>query len=351
MLEFEDALAQVLAAVPKPAVETVSLAGATGRILMDPALASIDLPRFDNSAMDGYAVRAADVASARGDAPVRLRLAGRVEAGQRFAGELSPGMCLRLFTGSPLPRGADAVVMQEDTRSDPADGNCLLVLEPAQQGENIRFRGEDISRGAVLAPAGERLGFAQLSLLSAAGVAQLCVGRQPRVAILATGSELAEPGTNLAEGHIYESNRVALETLVRSCGGVPTVLPLVRDDLEETKAALADALKQADAIVTSGGASVGEMDFVKQAFQDSGGKLEFWKVAIKPGRPFVFGARGEKLLFGLPGNPVSALVTVLLLVRPALLHWQGATNLSLPAHSGLLAGAIANPGARRHFVR
>ena len=171
------------------------------------------------------------------------------------------------------------------------------------------------------------------------------------VGLLATGSELTEPGQPLAPGRIYESNRTALAALMERAGAVPKTFPLVADVLAGTSQALADAFNQCDAVVTSGGVSVGEMDFLKRAFEQIGGKLEFWKVAIKPGRPFVFGRYRGKLLFGLPGNPVSALVTFLLLVRPALLRWQGATDVSLPAHPGVLAEPLANPGERRHFMR
>jgi len=351
MLELEEALARVLAAVPEPSGETVPLVDALGRVVREDVHSSLDLPPFNNSAMDGYAVRAADLAAARADCPARLRLIGKVAAGQSFKGEIASGTCVRLFTGSPIPRGADAVVMQEDTKPDSADPTGILVFDRAKEGENVRGRGEDISAGALLVRAGTRVSFAQLSLLAAAGTSRVKVGRQPRVAVLATGSELKEAGTELAEGQIYESNRVALAGLIRSAGGLPTLLPLVTDDLASTRAALSDALDHHDAAITSGGASVGDMDFVKQAIQEEGGRLEFWKVAIKPGRPFVFGSHGAKLIFGLPGNPVSALVTFLLLVRPALLCWQGATDLALPSHPAVLAEPVSNPGNRRHFIR
>jgi len=320
-------------------------------VLLENIRAPIDLPPFDNSAMDGYAVRSADVASARADAPTRLRLIGKVAAGAQFHGELIPQTCVRLFTGSPLPRGADAVVMQEDTRSVPDDPSTILVLDRCEPQENVRFRGEDVARGRLLLSRGERLSFSQLTLLSATGLGQLKVGHQPRIGVLATGSELRAAGATLSGGQIYDSNSFALDALVRAAGAVPVVLPVVKDSLEATCASLTEGFSHCDAVVTSGGASVGELDLVKQAFQQSGGSLEFWKVSIKPGRPFVFGRLNQKLLFGLPGNPVSAIVTFLLLVRPALLRWQGASDLSLPSHPAHLAEAIANPGSRRHFMR
>jgi molybdopterin molybdotransferase len=360
MLQYEEALAQVIGAVPTPESESIALADAEGRFLAHEILSPIDLPPFDNSAMDGYAVRAADVTSAKPNSPVCLRLAGRVAAGEKFLAEVTSGACVRLFTGSPLPKGADAVVMQEDTKADAAP-NEVLVLESVKPWENVRFQGEDIKRAAAVAAKGDRLTVGRLALLAATGCGEVVVSRQPSVGILATGSELREPGQLLAPGQIYESNRLALAVLVRKAGAIPRVYPLVRDVLEATQVALSNALKECDMVITSGGVSVGEMDFVKQALADLGGELQFWKVAIKPGRPFMFGrlprsdrrlsSISDKLFFGLPGNPVSALVTFLLLVRPAILRWQGASDVALTSHSAVLAEPLENTGERRHFMR
>ena len=351
MLEFEEALARILAAVPAPTSECVSLRAAPGRVLAEQVRAPIDLPTFTNSAMDGYAVRAADVASAKPASPVCLRLAGRVAAGEADSSEVAAGACIRLFTGSPLPPGADAVVMQEDTRIDSNASGEVLILAPAEPGENVRLRGEYVKHGATLARPGDILTAGRMGLLAAVGLTHVHMGRQPVVGLLATGSELTEPGQALAPGCIYESNRSALAVLVERAGAVPITLPLVADTLAGTSLALDDAFKQCDAVVTSGGVSVGEMDFLRRAFEQIGGELSFWQVAIKPGRPFVFGRCGAKLLFGLPGNPVSAFLTFLLLVRPALLRWQGAIDVSLPTHPGVLAEPLANHGGRRHFMR
>ena len=351
MLELEEALKQVLAAVPLARSESVPLSEAAGRILRERVCAAIDLPVFDNSAMDGFAVRAADVVSANADRPVVLRLIGRVAAGEVFTAEVPRGSCVRLFTGSPLPRGADAVVMQEETRVMPDNPAEVAVLSPAEVGENVRRQGEDIRQGSVLGEAGERIGFGAIALFAAAGNARLTVGQQPRVGVLATGSELTEPGEKLGPGQIYESNRILLAELIQRAGALARTFPLVPDTLGATRRALEQAFSECDMVVTSGGASVGEMDFIKQGFAEAGGDLQFWKVAIRPGRPFVFGRRKGKLLFGLPGNPVSALVTFLLLVRPALLRFQGASQLSLQMYPGVLAEPLTNPGNRRHFVR
>ena len=351
MLEFEEALARVLAAVPATTSEYVSLSESAGRVLAEQVRSPIDLPVFDNSAMDGYGLRAADVASAKPDSPARLRLAGRIAAGEVFAGKVTAGTCVRLFTGSPLPAGADAVVMQEDTRVEPGAPGEVLILAPAVPGENVRSRGGDVKRGSTIVSAGEFLTAGRIGLLAAAGMTGVRVGRQPTVGLLATGSELQEPGQPLAPGRIYEGNRLALAALTGCAGAVPRTFPLVTDELAATSRALEEACNQCDAVVTTGGVSVGEMDFIRRAFEQAGGELEFWKVAIKPGRPFAFGRRRGALLFGLPGNPVSALVTFLLLVRPALLRWQGAANASLPVLPGVLAEPLVNIGGRRHFMR
>ena len=214
-----------------------------------------------------------------------------------------------------------------------------------------RLRGEDIKRGTRLAEAGDRLGAGRLGLFAAVGASEINVARRPRVALLATGSELVDHGQRLSPGKIYESNRVMLAASMVRAGAIPEPFPLVRDNLEATCAALGKALAECDAVVTSGGMSVGEYDFVKRAFEKVGGELAFWKIAVKPGKPFAFGRAGKKYLFGLPGNPVSALVTFLLLVRPALAAMQGATELSLPRSTGVLAEPLVNHGERRHFMR
>ncbi len=410
MLELEQAVEKILASIPAPKSEVIPLSEAYGRIVAEKILAPTDLPPFDNSSMDGYAVRAQDVAAASPQNPITLKLVGRVAAGEHFTGQLSTGQCIRIFTGSPVPPGADAVVMQEDTRvsardqtvanlpnagttspSPPRSGGEgrgevvfraqgeIQILDSAKPWENIRFHGEDVKRDAVIAEPGTRLGAAHLGLLAATGAGQVTVNRRPKVALLATGSELKEPTTDaqLAPGQIFESNRAALTPLIAATGAIPKIFPLVPDTSEATRAALTRAFAESDIVITCGGVSVGEMDFVKSAFEELGGQLDFWKVSIKPGRPFVFGrlqpgtaavsaasfssmaatgrrdagAPREKFLFGLPGNPISAFVTFLLLARPALLRWQGATNVTLPTSLGILAEPISNPDHRRHFVR
>ena len=217
--------------------------------------------------------------------------------------------------------------------------------------ENIRFAGEDLKAGAKLMEAGTRVTAGRIGLLAACGISRVQVRRRPVIGLLATGSELCEPGAPLRESCIYESNRSGLSALLHQCGAVPRCYPLIQDTKPETRAALSRALNDCDGVLTTGGVSVGELDWVKEAFLELGGTIDFWKVAIKPGKPFVFGKWGEKAWFGLPGNPVSALVSFLLLARPALLHWQGATEVELPVSMGRLAEPLINRGERRHFMR
>ncbi len=351
MIELEEALNRILSTIQLLEYEAVALTEAADRVLAEPIVSPVDLPRFDNSAMDGYAVRAADLAAASAERPASLWVRGKVAAGGVYADKVAAGTCVRLFTGSPLPEGADAVVMQEDTRLDPSRPDTVWFLEAVRPWENVRLRGEDAKRGATLAEAGDRLTFGQIGLLAAAGLLELKASRQPRVGLLATGSELAESGGPLQPGQIYESNRAMLAELLKRAGARPDIFPLVPDTMEATRSALERALARCDAAITTGGVSVGEFDFVKAAFEQLGGELDFWKVSIKPGKPFVFGRAGRKFLFGLPGNPVSALVTFLLLARPALARMQGACEASLSRCPGTLTGPLTNPADRRHFMR
>lgn len=351
MLAYEAALTRILAEVSNAPTERVSLAEARGRFLAEEITAPIALPAFDNSAMDGYALLARDIKGASADAPSTLRLIGRISAGENFTGTLESGTCVRLFTGAAIPAGADAVIMQEDTRVDPQAPDFVQILDEVKPWENIRFRAEDIRPGAVVGNPGDMAGPALLGLLAAVGLTEVPVGTRAAIALLATGSELVEAGQPLPPGAIYESNRVTLGGLALQAGARCTNYPLIKDTLLDTRQALEKAFSENDFVITSGGVSVGELDFVKAAFEELGGELDFWKVAIRPGKPFVFGKWRNKFLFGLPGNPVSAFVTFLLLVRPALLKWQGARDTGLPCDHGLLQEPLVNRGDRRHFAR
>lgn len=348
MLQLEEARERILAALRPLPAERVPLADAVGRILAEDLAAPLDLPMFDNSAMDGYAVRADDLKLANDGNPVRLRVASQIPAGTQEIAPVAAGSCARIFTGSPLPPGADVVVMQEDVGRE---GDLAIFREPVKPWENIRFRGEDVKAGTSVLSAGDQVSAGAVALLGALGIGQVAAHRRPLVGLLATGDELREAGALLAPGQIYESNRAALAGLVRDAGGVARLFPLVPDTLAATRAALTASLSEMDIVITSGGVSVGELDFVKDAFRELGGQLDFWRVAIRPGKPFVFGSVNGKLLFGLPGNPVSAFVTALLLVRPALLRIQGAREVELPGEMATAAETFSNKTDRRHFMR
>ncbi len=300
---------------------------------------------------DGYAVRAADVCQASRETPAVLKLVGEVPAGSAWPGEVRRGEAVRIFTGAPLPAGADAIVMQEDTSTVGATPGHVGVTEISRPWEGVRFAGEDVKAGSEVIRLGDRLTAGRLGLLAALGFGEISVGRRPVVGIFSTGDELVGAGVSLQPGQIFESNRTGLTPLLEASGAEVRDLGIVRDDLTATAAALKEAFAACDAVVTSGGVSVGEHDHVKRAFEAADGRLDLWRVAIKPGKPFAFGRLGNKCLFGLPGNPVSALVTCLLLVRPALLQMQGAAAVGPRTVRSSLGSPLGNDGARRHFVR
>ena len=282
--------------------ERVPLSSASGRVLAEQILSPIHLPAFDNSAMDGYAVRASDMTGAGAESPVRLRLCGKLAAGETLAGQVHSGTCARLFTGSPLPSGADAVVIQENTQVDPERPDTVLFLTSVRAGENVRRRGEDVKQGSVISEAGGRLTASRAGLLAAAGLTQVNVGCQPIVGVLATGSELTEGGQPLAPGRIYESDRLTLAALLARCGGVPRTYPLVPDTLTATQAALETAFAECDLLVTSGGVSVGEMDWIKPAFAQLGGRLDFWKVPSNRAGRLCLAALGRNFCLVCPAT-------------------------------------------------
>ena len=351
MLSLEEAIERSLAATPKLGGETIPLTDAEGRFAASDARAKVSLPGFDNSAMDGYVVKSCDLKSATADSPVGLMCVGVIPAGTFPADSVASETCMKIYTGSPIPDGADAVIMQEDCRSTSGDGATILCNEWVKPWENIRLQGEDVREGDVVFTAGARITAGSIGLLTASGHDRVEVGRRPRVGLLATGSELTEPPGGLKPGEIYESNRAMLASLAARVNAEPTPYPIVPDSLDDTVAALERAFAENDVVVTSGGVSVGDHDHVKPAIELLGGSVDFWKIAVKPGKPFVLGQVGGKPVFGLPGNPVSALVTYLLMVRPALLNMQGARGWRLAKRPGRLVDEMINRGDRRHFVR
>ena len=351
MLSLEEAVERSIAAAPLLGSEIVPLADAGGRFVASPFKAGMSLPGFDNSAMDGYAARSADLNGATTESPVELSCIGVIPAGAHPVDTVGEGTCMRIFTGSPIPRGADAVIMQEDCSSTPGNDYTIRCNDSIKPWENIRLKGEDVREGDPLITAGTRITAGTIGLLVATGHHSVEVGLRPKVGLVATGSELVEPPGELQPGEIYESNRDMLVSLVTKANGLPTPYPIVPDMLENTVTALEQAFADNDAVLTSGGVSVGDHDHVKPAIERLGGSLDFWKVAVKPGKPFVLGQVGGKPVFGMPGNPVSALVTYLLLVRPALLNMQGAAEWRLAKRPGCLVDELTNKGDRRHFVR
>jgi len=322
--------------------ETLPVTDALGRVLAAPQTSAITVPPMDNSAMDGYAVRVADVAVAG----VRLPVSQRILAGA-VGQPLQPVTAARIFTGAPVPPGADAVLMQEYCE---ATGEDVVINAMPRLGENIRRAGEDIQAGARILAAGTRIGAAEMGLAASVGLAELPVFRRLKVACFFTGDELVTPGTPLQSGQIYNSNRYTLAGLVNGLGCELIDLGIVPDTLEATEAALARASQEADVVITSGGVSVGEADYVKAAVEKLG-RVEMWKVAMKPGKPLVYGRVGNADFIGLPGNPVSAFVTFCLFVRPFLLTRMGAADVLYRAYAVQADFAWTRAGARREFLR
>ena len=345
LLPVDDALARILAdARPKPA-ETVPLAQAGGRVLADDVVASRDQPPFDASAMDGYAVRAGDIAKV----PATLRLTGESAAGRRFDGQVGPGEAVRIFTGAPVPDGADTILIQENARR--VDAGTLEALDATQAGRHIRRAGLDFAKGRTVLESVRALDASALSLAASANCPSLPVYGQPTVAILATGDELVEPGTPPGPDQIVSSNNVGVAEIVRRAGGRAIDLGIARDSEAEIGAAIARARDDgADVIVTIGGASVGDHDLVHKALTGQGMVLDFWKIAMRPGKPLMFGRLGEAFALGLPGNPVSALVCAHLFLAPLVARLAGrvhADNL----RDMQLGADMATNADRQDYVR
>lgn len=317
VLSIEQAIARLLASVqPVEGVERLSLPHAPGRVLLSDVASPLDLPLFTSSAMDGYAVRACDALPG-----ARLRMMGSAFAGHPFPAAVGQGECVRILTGACLPTGADAVVVQELTEKL-GDEVLLKTQHPLRLGANVRYQGEELKSGQTLIPGGKVLRPADIGLLALAGCQEVDVRARPKVAFLATGDELVEPGHALEPGFIHESNRPVLHAMLTELGMEPMDLGLVRDDPRLLAQALLSGVEEADLIIAMGGASVGDADHLADVVR-SIGQLEFWKVNIKPGKPFLFGQLAGRPLFGLPGNPVSMMVTFMQIARPALLRMAG----------------------------
>ena len=341
MLSYEDARERILSGVTALAAETVPLAAAAGRVLAETVTASFDQPPFAASAMDGYAIRWADM-------PGPWRVVGESAAGKPFEGRAAAGEAIRIFTGAPLPKGADTILVQEDAHRD---GETLTLAGdgPAAEAAHVRPRGNDFSAGAALAAAGKRLRPSMLGLAAAGGHGEVQVHRRPCIALIATGNELVPPGTAPGPAEIVASSSVMLGAQLARAGAQVDDFGIVADDLQ----ALEDVLRRAadyDIVLTIGGASVGDHDLVRDALARAGASLDFWRIAIKPGKPLIFGRLGAARIVGLPGNPVSAFVCALLFVRPLALALQGAAPEDMEETARLAVPLPAN-GPRRDHLR
>jgi molybdopterin molybdotransferase len=340
LLTLPDAISRVLERVRPLESERVPVRAAVGRVVAEDAGAAVDLPPFPSSAMDGFAVRAADT-------PGRLPVVDRIPAGRPAERALEPGEAMGIATGGVVPAGADAVVPIEYVVEH---DNEVEIPQPVGEGVNVRPRGGDIAAGDVVVPAGARLGAAQLGALAAAGLADVVCARRPRVVVLTTGTELRSPGEPLGPGEVYEANGLLLAAALAAAGAAVEELASVEDDEDAHRAAIAEGL-EADVLVTSGGVSVGPHDLVRRIEADLGVEEVFWRVAVKPGKPVSFGVRGSTLVFGLPGNPVSALVGSQLFVRPAVLALQGASDPGPTYELGRLAAPVRRNAERDELMR
>jgi len=348
VIPLEEAQRLVVEASPALKTEVVPLLSAWGRVLRKNIYAVRNVPPLDNSAMDGYAIQTQDLWSASAESVVRLRVIGEVAAGKAVRYKVGAGEAVRIMTGAPMPQGADAVVPVEYTREEEG---WVLIGYILRSGENVRLAGEDVRCGSLVAEAGDVLSAAKLGLLAAQGIAQVEVSQRPRVGILATGDEVVDVGRPAAEHQVYNSNSYTLAALVRSAGAEVELLGVVGDEVEELRERLRQGMQGRDVLITTGGVSAGRYDLVKKALDELGFELIFWKVAIKPGMPTLFGRVGECLVFGLPGNPVAAMVTFEEFVRPALYRLCGKKECFLPVVEAKVKEGFRKRPGRLHLLR
>ena len=345
LIPVEEAVARIIVGTAPVASDYVALGKAAGRTLAEPLKARRTQPPFDASSMDGYAVRAADTA----DVPATLKVVGMSAAGHRYDGTVGPGEAVRIFTGAPLPPGADAILIQENV--DAHDDGTVTARESTAAGRHIRRAGLDFQENALLLEAGRRLGMREIALAAAMGHARLPVRRKPVVAIIATGDELVEPGKMPTADQIYAATSPGLAAFVNSLGGEAHDLGIVRDDRAGIARTVRKALAlPADVVLTIGGASVGDHDLVQDALTDAGLSLDFWRVAMRPGKPLMFGRIEETRVLGLPGNPVSSLVCAVLFLRPLIAALLGEKQ-SDPTESAVLGGDLPANDARQDHIR
>jgi molybdopterin molybdotransferase len=352
-ISVEDARDMLFARCARLGVESVPILDALGRVLAADAVSDVDVAPFDNSAMDGYALRAADVAGASEDAPIELEVLEHVGAGAWPERAVGTGQSSRIMTGAPMPEGADSVVMVEYTTPLAGDGGAggrVGIGRAVTEGENVRRRAEEVSTGDVVLAAGDVLGAAAVGLLAATGHETIDVYRRPRVAVLSTGDELVEVSEKPGPGKIRNSNSYSIAAQVRLAGGVPERYGIVPDELEATREAIGRAVEETDFVVASGGVSVGDFDFVKPVLEELG-DMDFCKVAMRPGNPQTMGSIRGVPFFGLPGNPTSTYVGFEIFVRPALRLMQGFSTLDRPVVKAVLAHDVKKRPDRRYYLR
>jgi len=348
LTRLEDALKTVLDAVPVLGVEKIGLLDALGRVLAEDIIAERDNPPWDNSAMDGFAVRYEDIKQAHAiTTPTVLKVIEDVSAGTFPKKTVGKGEAIRIMTGAPIPEGADTVLKVEDTEHTP---DSVKVFKEEQKGANIRPKGEDVRKGDCIIAKGKAIRPAEAGMLAILAKPFAFVYQKPRVAILSTGDELVDLDERLTDEKIINSNSYGIAAVVQEAGGLPILLGIAKDKPEDLKAKIRQGLN-ADILVLSGGVSMGDYDFTRPVFQELGGEMNFWKLAIRPGQPVAFGKIGETLAFGLPGNPVSSMVTFEQLVRPAMLKMCGHTVLTRPVVQALFQERFSKRPDRRHFLR
>jgi len=347
MISLEAALSQILAAIRPLGLEKVNLLDALGRVIGEDILASRAIPPKNNAAMDGYALRSADIRGASRERPVVLNVIEDIPAGAIPQKRVGQGQAARIMTGAPVPDGADAVLRMEETEKD---GQRVRVFVEAPAGQDIRLAGEDVRSGETVISRGDIVRPAEIGMLATVGRSFISVYQKPLVAILATGDELVDVDENPSPWQIISSNSYALTAQVLDCGGIPLQIGIAKDTREDLTAKLQSALR-ADLIISSGGVSVGDYDLVKDIMKEVGNRMQFWQVAMRPGKPLAFGAMNGVPLFGLPGNPVSSMVSFEQFVRPSILKMTGHRNLFRRTIRALLTASIEKKKGTRHFIR
>jgi molybdopterin molybdotransferase len=347
MISFEEALHKILSSIQPLGLEKVQLLESLGRIIGEDIYAKRDIPPLDNSAMDGYALRFEDIRESSKDHPVRLEVIEDLPAGFVSKKTIEKGQAIRIMTGAPIPKGADTVVPVEETRKE---HGFTFILKAASLGENIRRSGEDVKKGERVISKGDLIRPAEVGMLASVGRSSVLIYQKPLIAILCTGDELVDVDGNLEESKIISSNSYTLAAQVKDCGAVPVQLGIARDRKEEIREKLRQGTR-ADVLISSAGVSVGDYDFAKDALSDLGMEMAFWQISMKPGKPLAFGTIQGKPVFGLPGNPVSSMISFEEFVRPSLLKMMGHREVLRPVVEAILQEEIRKTAGRRHFIR